>query len=375
MVYEYSQQDESEAEIKQQRRHKFTLKYFDNIEMSDDPTYLIKDILPDIGLAVVFGPEKCGKSFWLLHVLLHVALGWEYRGHDVCQGPVVYLALEGGRGFAKRIVAWRQEHLAEDRDPVPFWLLDVRIDLVRDHRALIAAIRAQVDRNPAVVCVDTLNRAINGSENDPDVMSKFIQAADAIRDAFNCLVVIIHHCPLVGGRPRGHSSLSGADDVQISVEKNDDTGIVTVKVVHMKDDESGLVLASKLKRIEVGVDSKGNPITSCIVEAVETTAAKLKRKLSDANQFGLDLLVKLISDKDRSIPTPTDLKLPPGTRLCPIATWRQDFVETYPAEDKDSRRRTFLRVVLKLQELKLIGMARDLIWLASDAPDNPDNSD
>jgi RecA-family ATPase len=130
---------------------------------------------------------------------------------------------------------------------VPFWLLDVRLDLVRDHRTLIAAIKSQLDRAPAAIVVDTLNRGLNGSENDPDDMSKFIQAVDAIGDTFDCLVVVIHHCPLVGGRPRGHSSLSGADDVQISVEKNADNGIITVKVVHMKDDEAGLVLASKLQ--------------------------------------------------------------------------------------------------------------------------------
>jgi RecA-family ATPase len=230
-----------------QPRERFTLKQFDSIEISDASTYLVKDILPDIGLAVIYGPEKCGKSFWIFDLLMHVALGWEYRGHDVQQGSVIYCALEGGRGFAKRIVAWRERHLIEDHDPVPFWLLDVRIELARDHLALIAAIRAQAKR-PRAVIIDTLNRAINGSENNPEDMGGFIRAADAIREAFNCLVIVIHHCPLVGGRPRGHTSLSGADDVQISVEKNADNGIITVKIVHMKDDEAGLVLASKLKR-------------------------------------------------------------------------------------------------------------------------------
>src|SRR5262245_47697138 len=109
MSASYSDQSQSG----QKQRHKqLTLKHFDSITISEDPTYLVKNILPDIGLAVLFGAEKCGKSFWLFDLLMHVALGWEYRGHDVCQGPVVYCALEGGRGFAKRIVAWREKHLA-----------------------------------------------------------------------------------------------------------------------------------------------------------------------------------------------------------------------------------------------------------------------
>jgi hypothetical protein len=46
------------------------------------------------------------------------------------------------------------------------------------------------------------------------------QAADAIRDVFNCAVVIVHHCGHEGTRPRGHSSLMGALDVQIGVSRD-----------------------------------------------------------------------------------------------------------------------------------------------------------
>jgi hypothetical protein len=358
---------------------RFTLKQFDSIEMSDAPTYLVKDILPDIGLAVIFGLEKCGKSFWLFDLLMHVALGWEYRGHDVRQGPVVYLALEGGRGFAKRIVAWRQEHLTEDRDPVPFWLLDVRLDVARDHRELITTIKHQLGgQKPVAIAIDTLNRGLVGSENDPKDMSTFIQAADAIREAFDCLVPIVHHCPLVGGRPRGHSSLSGADDALISVEKNPDSGIITVKVVHMKDDEAGLVLASKLRRIELCRDTKNNPITSCIIEPVKAddAPAKPKHKLNSTNQFGLDLLINLISNKDSGLVAPDPLGLPPGTRVTYQEKWRLRFKDDYRSvKDRKDRDRIFRRVYGDLNKQKIIGVRGDFVWLTSDIPDSADKSD
>jgi hypothetical protein len=348
----------------------FVLKNFDTIEIPSTPTYLVQGLLPDVGLAVVFGPEKCGKSFWLFHVMMHVALGWEYRGHDVIQGPVVYCALEGGRGFARRIVAFRQEFLAQDADPVPFWLLDVRIELAHDHPALIAAIRSQLNNSrPAAVVIDTLNRAINGSENDDKDMGKFIRAADAVREAFNCLVVIIHHTPLSGNRPRGHSSLAGADDCQISVEKNDASGIITCKVRHMKDDFSDVVLASKLKQVEIGEDSKHNPITSCVVETVKATPGAKKHKLADTSQFGLDLLVKLISDKATGLPAPTALGLPSGVRVTRADTWRERFIDDYQAiKDRENRSRTFRRVYGDLNKHKLIGGQGDFIWLTSDVP-------
>jgi RecA-family ATPase len=74
--------------------------------------------------------------------------------------------------------------------------------LVADYEDLIADIRAQLGATiPAVITIDTLNRAIQGDENSSGDMSKFIRAADAIRAAFDCLVIIVHHCGIVGNRP------------------------------------------------------------------------------------------------------------------------------------------------------------------------------
>src|SRR5262249_15831455 len=50
---------ESEPE---QRR--FRLKPFNTITITTAPNYRVKGILPRTGLVVVWGPPKCGKSFW-----------------------------------------------------------------------------------------------------------------------------------------------------------------------------------------------------------------------------------------------------------------------------------------------------------------------
>src|SRR5262249_25513478 len=104
----------------------------------------------------------------------------------------VYLALEGGSGFAGRIAAWRKRCLAEQDQAVPFFLLDVPLDLVRDRGLLIKAIRAQLgDIRPAVIVVDTLNRSLVGDENKSDDMADFIRGVDDIRMAFECLVIVV----------------------------------------------------------------------------------------------------------------------------------------------------------------------------------------
>ena len=116
---------------------RFRLVAFDRITVGAERVYLVKGIIPAAGLVVVWGPPKCGKSFWTFDLVMHVALGWKYRGRRVQQGPVVYLALEGGEGFRARIEAFRQTFLPEIPDPVPFYLVADALNLVKDHPDLI----------------------------------------------------------------------------------------------------------------------------------------------------------------------------------------------------------------------------------------------
>ena len=143
---------DSDSNIKLNGSHepRLSLKAFEDIAMTTVPSYLVKGIIPRTGLAIVWGPPKCGKSFWAFDLVMHVALGWKYRGRRVQQATVVYLALEGGHGFRNRVEAWRRRrHLAEHRGEVPFYLLDVPVDLVADRDKLIEAMRAQLGRPAA----------------------------------------------------------------------------------------------------------------------------------------------------------------------------------------------------------------------------------
>jgi RecA-family ATPase len=68
------------------------------------------------------------------------------------------------------------------------------------------------DVKPAAVVLDTLNKSLFGSENKDVDMGAYVRAAEAIRDIFLCVVIIVHHCGYDETRPRGHSSLPGAVD-------------------------------------------------------------------------------------------------------------------------------------------------------------------
>jgi AAA domain len=258
---------------------RFELVPFDKIAIDTTPAYLVKGIIPRTGLCIFWGPPKCGKSFLVFDMVMHIALGWEYRERKVRQGAVVYCALEGCSAFKNRIEAFRRGRLSELASGVPFHLMASPLSLVVDHAALIASIRDQCP-NPAVVAIDTLNRSMPGSESSDEDMAAYIKAADAIRDAFNCAVVIVHHCGHEGTRPRGHSSLMGALDAQIAVTR-DAADTITATVELMKDGPQGESFSSRLKKVELGTDDDGDPISSCVVEAAKAGAAQ-PRVMSDA---------------------------------------------------------------------------------------------
>jgi AAA domain len=258
------------------QERKFELVGLDDLKSSAISEYLVKGWFPRSGLVEVWGPPKCGKSFWVFTVMLHVAMGREYRGHRVHQADIVYLALEGQKGFGRRRDAFYKEFLKPGEKVPAFKLCGAALDLIKDHKKLISDIKDQA-ADPACVVIDTLNRSINGSESKDADMGAYLRAADAVQRAFDCLVVIIHHCGVDETRPRGHTSQTGAADVQISVKKDDTTNIVTTTVELAKDMAEGATLQSRLKVVELGMDQDGDPITSlAVVPALDSSGAQAK---------------------------------------------------------------------------------------------------
>jgi hypothetical protein len=181
---------------------------------------------------------------------------------------------------------------------VPFFLSADRIVLPQDGAAVVASIRLQFPGvKPGVVVLDTLNRSIGGSENDPSDMGQYVRAADLIREAFNCAVIVIHHCGVEGTRPRGHTSLTGAADAQIAV-KRDDAGNIMATVEFMKDGPPGDTIVSSLEQLIVGTDDDGDAITSCVIRPAEPSASRAKAKVTTgAAAIALRILQDTIAEE------------------------------------------------------------------------------
>jgi hypothetical protein len=349
---------------------RFLLQPFSEITLGSQAAYLIKGIIPREGLVVVYGEPKCGKSFWTFDLSMHIALGWDYRGWRVKQGAVVYCAFEGAEGFKARVEAFRQKKLSETATAVPFYLLAASLVLAKDRAELIQSIRAHLgDTRPAVVVLDTLNRSIGGSESDDRDMPAYIAAAGAIQAAFNCAVIIVHHSGLAKDRPRGHTSLTGAADAQIVV-KRDSLGDIVAAVDWLKDGAEGEQVVSRLLPVDVVRDDEGDPITSCIVEAVEGQAARRAAKqaksansLTKGAKIALEALHEVIGDLGKE--APASGHIPAAIKVVTLKQWRDAaYRRGISSSDKDrAREMAFQRAHESLLVGKRIGVWDDHVWV------------
>ncbi len=349
------------------RRQRFKLVPFDEISLAQDGNYIIKGLIPREGLVVIWGPPKCGKSFWTFDILMHVAMGWEYRGRRVKQGSVVYVACEGERGLGARAAAFRRAKLTEEATVPDFYLVTTRLDLVAEHQELIAAIADHLgDDQPVAICVDTLNRSIRGSESSDSDMGDYIKAADVLRATFGCTVIVIHHCGIESSRPRGHTSLTGAADAQIAVKKDKDTGVITCTLEFMKDGPDSEEIYSTLEVVELGEDLDGDEITSCVIRENENGPPKHEDRLTPQQQNGLDCLNECIIEHGQ--PCPDSAHIPAGVRVVTEEQWRKNLTMRRILNRDGNPREQFKRIRDGLLKKKRIGVWGDYFWCVAAEP-------
>jgi len=330
--------------------------------------YLVKGMLPSGALTIVWGAPKCGKSFWTLDVVAHIACGLPYRGLKVRQGPVVYIAAEGAEGFEARARAWCAHHLAEGDDP-PLHVLSRRIDLVHEHQSFIAEMVQQLGGVvPVVVVVDTLNRTYSGSESSDQDMTAYVGAADAIKTRFNCTVIIVHHCGLEANRPRGHTALAGAADAQISIRRQ--RHLITATVDFAKDMPDGYSNTGKLEKIEIGSDEDGEMISTCILVPTDEKPEPSKPQLSPGMKLAMKALDKALITGGANRCWPG---MPANVISVTTSLWRATFYQMSlleaPDGNQEARQKAFRRAATELQSRELVSCSSDHVWKVKKGPE------
>ena len=232
-----------------------------DLEQLPPLVWLVKGVLPATGIAGIYGPSGSGKSFLCLDLAISIANGKAWFGRRVNAAPVVYAALEGEAGFKQRVDAWRLHYGQPLPQNLHFMLQPFKLPVDEDVEAF-----AKVLPRGCVVFIDTLNRAAPTSdENNSKDMGTMIEAAKRLQTLTEGLVVLVHHTGKnASAGLRGHSSLIAALDAAIEVSRDGDSR--QWSVAKSKDGEDGNCERFKLKVEMVGLDSDGDPITSCFVE-------------------------------------------------------------------------------------------------------------
>jgi hypothetical protein len=333
--------------------------------------YLVDELLPEKGIGMVWGKPKCLKSFCVLDICFHIARGWPYHDRAVKQGGVVYCAFEGGYGYKKRVAALRAHYHLEGE---PKGATDLKIvpssapNLVKDHTQLVRELTEQLAGVlPRVVVLDTLNKSIAGSESKDEDMAAYIRAAESIRNAFDCLVIIVHHCGWDESRPRGHSSLPGAVDVQIRIERDEHGGTLTATVELMRDGPEGRQVHLRAEEIVVGYDRKNHKdLTSLVLVADDPPPAPTASgKKAGRPNVHLPIFLKALSDCNgrngrNFIPDGVDT-----VRAADLPSVATEFHRRYvalgdAAKALDAERKAFDACVTKAREEGRIQVMRDV---------------
>lgn len=218
-----------------------------------EPEWIIKGVLPEAALGVIYGQHSAGKTFTEVDLALSIALGQPWRGQPVKQGPVLIIAAEDDRGIQIRLAAGLA---SRGCTTAPIRVLPTAPVLTdkRNQEALLEAIKRE--KPPSIIFIDTLAAVTPGAdENSGKEMGELIGYCHKLYKATGALIMLVHHEGKTDGRgPRGWSGLGAGFEVIWKVSGDDLQHDLEIEKV--KNAAKGAVFSFRLMPVA----------NSCIVE-------------------------------------------------------------------------------------------------------------
>jgi KaiC/GvpD/RAD55 family RecA-like ATPase len=355
------------------------IEFFSDIEPNLDGLWTIKDLIALGGLILIYGAPGTGKSFFVLDMAIHVALGRDWFGRRARQGGVIYVCAEGQEGARRRIKAFREHHqIAEE---VPFALVPSQLDLLEggDVERLVEAVTEQAARLScpiAMVIVDTLSRTFGGGDENSSAMASYVANLGRLQRDLDCGLIVVHHAPKnqENDTPRGHGSLLGAVDTCIKIEGP--RGLRKVRVTKQKDGDPPPDFQFALQQVEIGTNSDGEAVTSCVVvEAARLTGSlgelvrsgERSKSLRGAASIALKALYNVAArERMGDQPPPEVLERCGDATPVPMPEWQREATGmlSKPDNQPDSARKSFNRSFASLQDLGFVEVFDDWVWPA-----------
>ncbi|WP_368343667.1 AAA family ATPase [Pelagovum sp. HNIBRBA483] len=328
-------------------------------------SYLIKGWFNQGTISVVYGDSNTGKSFFALDLATHVAAGQTWFECRTTQTPALYIAMEGGRGFASRLWAFQIERaalFAVAKEHFTYLPLQLDLHAGDDVEALCAALG---DQTFGLVVIDTLAMAMgDGSENEGRDMAALLRGVTKLRDHLQCHIMLVHHSGKDKTRgARGHTSLRAAIDTEIEVTV---AGSVCVaKATKQRDLIKGEEVGFCLRPVTVGIDIDGDPITSCVLEPADLVSAKRKKMLKGNTEVAHQALQDALEAVGRRIEN--NPGFPSSCYIVSLDEWRQQYSRKRADQDiqPESLTKDFNRQADKLQALDYVRIQDGEVWLVA----------
>lgn len=170
-------------------------------DMPDLARPLISDILRVGHKAILAGPSKAGKSFYLMDLALAVADGGYWAGHKCEQGKVLYVNLEiDGSSSAHRFadLAMAKETQPKNVQNVDVWNLRGKAAPIEELAPRI--IRRSNKKGPdpehggySLIIIDPTYKIQSGDENAAGDIARFTNELDRIANETKAALVYCHH--------------------------------------------------------------------------------------------------------------------------------------------------------------------------------------
>jgi hypothetical protein len=365
-------------------KSRFLVESWDSIK--DEPVeWLVESIIPKRAFVALFAPPASWKSFIALDLAEAIATGREWMGYKIPKkGGVLFISGEGHGGMGARVKACKIQN--NSPDGANLYVIRAQINIrssQEDFDALTSAINeliAQIDEPLEIIILDTLMRMSGGNfnENSSEDMGGFIAQTGKLQQLYNCALMVIHHSGKHIKGLRGHSSLLGAVDTELEIQRQDsvinsaDTSVIgnaVLNVSKQKDGADSIAVGIEVVLVEIGTSSLGFEITTSLAIrhnqdiAGSNSQGNKNNAGSGGNQrIEMDSLMKVIKAKG-------SYREVDGTSRYGVALddWRAEFwgMKGCTEDDKAAFKKAWLRARERLVSINKIVIGSGWVWLKS----------
>ena len=219
---------------------RFKLETEEEQDNAPPPEWLLPEVLPRQGTALLVGATQSYKSFVALDIALSVGSGSRCFGtRPARSGAVVYAAAEGRLDLkTKRRRAWK-EHRGIAAVPSFYVCRAPMLNNGQEVQEFGESLNELAQRGPiALVVFDTIAKIIVGlDESHSDTPNRYhVELADPIAEAYDCCVLSLHHTGKdLNAGARGSAAWRGNTDTYLELRASHGARAGELRVLKHKD--------------------------------------------------------------------------------------------------------------------------------------------